>query len=82
MAEISPYKVLGVRPSTSYEEAKRIFRKKMKTLHPDLGGDPKLMMEVKEAWDYLSSNRDTMLGLASSVGVTHKSLFEILDKES
>lgn len=80
MATSNPYRVLGVSPSTSYEEAKRIYRKKVKNLHPDLGGDAKLMMEVKEAWDYLNANRDTMLGQTSSVGVTHKSLFEILDK--
>ena len=80
MSGRSPYRVLGVSPSTPYEEAKRIYRKKVKNLHPDLGGDAKLMMEVKEAWDYLNANRDTMLGLTSSVGVIHKSLFEIIDK--
>lgn len=75
----SPYRVLGISPSTSYEEAKRIFRKKMKELHPDMGGDPKEMQKVKEAWDYLNSNRDTMLGQVGSM-VTHKSLFNIIDK--
>lgn len=80
MAEVSPYKLLGIKPSTSYEDAKRIYRRKMKELHPDLGGDPEEMMKAKEAWDYLSSNKDTMLGLTSAVGVTHKSLFVVIDK--
>lgn len=74
----SPYRVLGVRPTTSYEDAKRIYRKKMKELHPDCGGDPEEMRQVKEAWDYLNSNKDTMLG-QSSDGISHQSLFVISD---
>lgn len=74
----NPYRILGITPSTSYEDAKRIFRKRMKQLHPDMGGDPKEMQEVKEAWDYLNSGKDTLLGQVSS-RVRHQSLFEIKD---
>lgn len=74
----SPYRILGVRPTTSYEDAKRIYRKKMKELHPDRGGDPEEMRQAKEAWDYLNANKDTMLG-QSSGGIFHQSLFVITD---
>lgn len=75
---VSPYRVLGVRPTTSYEDAKRIYRKKMKELHPDCGGNPEDMKQAKEAWDYLNANKDTMLG-QSSDGISHQSLFVITD---
>lgn len=75
---MNPYQILGITPSTSYEDAKRIFRKRMKELHPDMGGDPRKMQKVKEAWDYLNSEKDTLLSQASS-RVHHQSLFEIKD---
>lgn len=75
---VSPYRVLGIRPTTSYDDAKRIYRKKMKELHPDRGGNPEDMRQAKEAWDYLSANKDTMLG-QSSDGISHQSLFVITD---
>ena len=75
---VSPYRVLGIRPTTSYEDAKRIYRKKMKELHPDRGGNPEDMCQAKEAWDYLNANKDTMLG-QSSDGISHLSLFVITD---
>lgn len=75
---VSPYRVLGIRPTTSYEDAKRIYRKKMKELHPDRGGNSEDMRQAKEAWDYLNANKDTMLG-QSSDGISHQSLFVITD---
>ena len=75
---VSPYRVLGIRPTTSYEDAKRIYRKKMKELHPDRGGNPEDMKQAKEAWDYLNANKNTMLG-QSSDGISHQSLFVITD---
>ncbi len=74
----SPYRILGVRPTTSYDDAKRIYRKKMKELHPDRGGNPEEMCQAKEAWDYLNANKDTMLD-QSSDGISHQSLFVITD---
>ena len=75
---VSLYRILGVRPTTSYDDAKRIYRKKMKELHPDRGGNPEDMRQAKEAWDYLNANKDTMLG-QSSDGISHQSLFVITD---
>lgn len=75
---VSPYRVLGVRPTTSYDDAKRIYRKKMKELHPDRGGNPEDMRQAKEAWDYLNANKETMLG-QSSDGISHQSLFVLTD---
>ena len=75
---VSPYRVLGIRPTTSYDDAKRIYRKKMKELHPDRGGNPEDMKQAKDAWDYLNANKDTMLG-QSSDGISHQSLFVITD---
>ncbi len=77
---MNPYSVMGVKPSTSFEDAKRIYRKKMLELHPDRGGDPEDMKKVKEAWDLLKSNKSTMLGQKTNVSITHKSLFNIIDK--
>ena len=74
----SPYRILGIRPTTSYDDAKRIYRKKMKELHPDRGGNSEDMRQAKEAWDYLNANKDTMLG-QSSDGISHQSLFVITD---
>lgn len=74
----SPYRVLGIRPTTSYDDAKHIYRKKMKELHPDRGGNSEDMRQAKEAWDYLNANKDTMLG-QSSDGISHQSLFVITD---
>lgn len=74
----SPYSILGIRPTTSYEDAKHIYRKKMKELHPDRGGNPEDMRQAKEAWDYLNANKYTMLG-QSSDGISHQSLFVITD---
>ena len=71
---------MGVKPSTSFEDAKRIYRKKMLELHPDRGGNPEDMKKVKEAWDLLKSNKSTMLGQKTNVSITHKSLFSIIDK--
>lgn len=71
---------MGVKPSTSFEDAKRIYRKKMLELHPDRGGNPEDMKKVKEAWDLLKSNKSTMLGQKTNVSITHKSLFNIIDK--
>lgn len=71
---------MGIKPSTSFEDAKRIYRKKMLKLHPDRGGDPEDMKKVKEAWDLLKSNKSTMLGQKTNVSITHKSLFNIIDK--
>ena len=71
---------MGIKPSTSFEDAKRIYRKKMLELHPDRGGNPEDMKKVKEAWDLLKSNKSTMLGQKTNVSITHKSLFSIIDK--
>lgn len=71
---------MGIKPSTSFEDAKRIYRKKMLELHPDRGGNPEDMKKVKEAWDLLKSNKSTMLGQKTNVSITHKSLFNIIDK--
>lgn len=50
--EIS-YRLLGVSPSSSWEEIERAYRRKAKLHHPDLGGDEDTMKALNEAYEML-----------------------------
>jgi DnaJ-class molecular chaperone len=50
--EIS-YRLLGVSPSSSWDEIERAYRKKAKIHHPDLGGDEDAMKALNEAYELL-----------------------------
>lgn len=55
--ESAPYKVLGIAPNASLEEAKRAHRKLAAVHHPDAGGDPNRMAEINAAIDEFQKER-------------------------
>jgi len=50
--EIS-YRLLGVSPSSTWDEIEKAYRKKAKIHHPDLGGDEDTMKALNEAYEML-----------------------------
>ncbi|MGV3076349.1 J domain-containing protein [Clostridium baratii] len=71
----NPYKVLGITPEMSEEEAKTVYRNLVKKYHPDKSsGDVRKFREVQEAWKLLKSQGSKAFG--RKVGkLTHKTLF-------
>ena len=61
MKAFDPYRVLGIRPEADLEEIRRAFREKARKLHPDLGGEKELFLELKRSYELLcarhASNR-------------------------
>ncbi len=47
------YRLLGVSPSSNWDEIERAYRKKAKLHHPDLGGDEDTMKALNEAYEIL-----------------------------
>lgn len=48
------YDRLGVKPSATQGELKAAYRSKARTMHPDLGGDPREFDLLKKSYDVLS----------------------------
>ena len=48
------YKVLGVDKTASQDEIKKVYKKLVRTKHPDKGGDPKEFQEIQVAYNILS----------------------------
>lgn len=51
------YKMLGVSPSSTWEDIERAYRKKAKIHHPDRGGDDDAMRALNEAYAHLKKAR-------------------------
>lgn len=71
----NPYRVLGITPESSEEDAKKAYRRLVKLYHPDRSnGDRKKFDEVQEAWEKLKSLGGNAFG--RKIGkLTHKTLF-------
>ena len=52
-----PYEVLGVRPETSLEDIKVMFRQKAKRLHSDVGGNDEQMKDLNMAWETIQEEK-------------------------
>lgn len=72
---VNPYKVLGINPQMSEEEAKSVYRSLVKKYHPDKSsGNEGKFREIQEAWKLLKSQGSKAFG--RKVGkLTHKTLF-------
>jgi len=51
MGDLDPYKILGVSPDATREEAQKAYRKKAAECHPDRGGSHEDMVKVNAAWE-------------------------------
>jgi len=49
------YSILGLESGCSSEDVKSAYRRLVKTMHPDAGGDPARFIDIKEAYDVLSN---------------------------
>lgn len=72
---LNPYKILGITPESSEEDAKSAYRRLVKKYHPDGShGDSVKFQEVQEAWDILKSQGSKAFN--RKIGkLTHKTLF-------
>lgn len=55
VSEESPYDILGVTTSSTWEQVKKAFRKLAMQHHPDKGGDPATFRKVRAAFEVLES---------------------------
>lgn len=71
----NPYKILGITPQTSEEDAKTVYRSLVKKYHPDgTEGDSRKFQEVQEAWKLLKTYGSRAFN--RKVGrLTHNTLF-------
>ncbi len=51
------YKMLGISPSSKWEDVERAYRTKAKIHHPDRGGDDDAMRALNEAYAHIKSAR-------------------------
>ncbi|WP_404331588.1 J domain-containing protein [Mesobacillus maritimus] len=54
---IDYYRVLGLSSTCTSEDIKKAYRTKVKIHHPDVGGDPEVFKQLKEANDVLSDEQ-------------------------
>lgn len=51
------YRVLGISPSSNWDEIEKAYKRKAKIHHPDLGGDEDMMRALNEAYNRLKRNK-------------------------
>lgn len=51
------FRLLGISPSSPWEEIERAFRQKAKIHHPDRGGDEDTMRALNEAYSLIKKSR-------------------------
>lgn len=51
------YRMLGISPSSNWDEIERAYKRKAKIHHPDLGGDEDMMRALNEAYNRLKRSR-------------------------
>lgn len=71
----SPYKVLGLTPYSSEDEAKKMYRNLCKKYHPDGSeGNIDTFRKIQKAWEELSSYGSSAFG-NKRTSITHSTLF-------
>lgn len=56
--EVNYYQVLGVLSTATRDQIRTAYRVKVRSAHPDRGGDPELFAQIAEAWEVLGSPSD------------------------
>lgn len=51
------FRMLGISPSSTWDEIERAYKRKAKIHHPDLGGDEDMMRALNEAYNRLKRVR-------------------------
>lgn len=81
MQQKSPYQIVGVKPTMTYEEAKKVYRQACKKYHPDVNCGTKeateKFKEISESWKYLEGNKESAFGQLKKVYLTHKTIFNL-----
>lgn len=80
---LNPYKVLGVKSTSSLEEIKLVYRKLSKIYHPDNlnTGDSVKFQQINQAWNYINCNHKSP-SISHQQGVwRHKTLFTIYKED-
>lgn len=52
----SHYAILGIRPECTLDEIKAAYRKLVKMMHPDVGGNPAEFRDIRNAYEVLSDS--------------------------
>lgn len=79
------YDVLGLAPPISVDDVKQAYLEKVKTAHPDRGGDPKAFRDLQEAFDqamqYANFRSDRMkwLGVQAERYAAQEALIDKLE---
>lgn len=57
----TPYDILGVPSTATYEQIKRAYRRAVKRTHPDAGGSKRAFEAVQQAWETIQLSNGTDL---------------------
>lgn len=63
---VNYYAVLGVTSDASHEQIRAAYRTKVRTAHPDTGGDHEKFAQIAEAWEVLGNAEERELYDADS----------------
>lgn len=56
--DVNYYQVLGVLSTATRDQIRTAYRVKVRSAHPDLGGDPEMFAQIAEAWEVLGNQSD------------------------
>jgi curved DNA-binding protein CbpA len=57
-SDVNYYTVLGVTSTASRDQIRAAYRVKVRTAHPDAGGDPHEFAMIAEAWEVLGNDSE------------------------